>query len=152
VLNVEDYNFKTQENAYTPVGAYAQSKIANIYMANYIDRHFGRQGIHATSVHPGGIMTPLTKYLPADFVETWLKEPENRNYSKSTEQGAATTVWAAVGKEWEGKGGKYLENVQVSPPMREGQAQTEPGHAEYAYDEEKEETLWADSLKMVGLE
>ena len=27
---------------------------------------------------------------------------------KSPEQGAATTVWAAIGQEWEKKGGEYL--------------------------------------------
>jgi len=33
---------------------------------------------------------------------------------KTIPQGAATTVWAAIGKDLEGKGGKYLEDVKVS--------------------------------------
>lgn len=32
--------------------AYGQSKIANIYMANEIDRRYGSQGLHALSLHP----------------------------------------------------------------------------------------------------
>ena len=39
---------------------------------------------------------------------------------KSVQQGAATTVWAAIGAELEGRGGRYLENVSVSRPMAEG--------------------------------
>jgi NAD(P)-dependent dehydrogenase (short-subunit alcohol dehydrogenase family) len=120
-------------------------------MANYIDRHFGPKGIHATSVHPGVILTPLAKHLPAEFFTNWMEQPGQPDNLKSTEQGAATTVWAAVAKEWEGKGGKYLGNVQVGPPMGEGQPH-EPWHAKHAFDEETEERLWADSLKMVGLE
>ena len=38
----------------------------------------------------------------------------------SPEQGTATTVWAAVGRDLEGKGGKYLERCGVGQPYREG--------------------------------
>lgn len=34
--------------------------------------------------------------------------------TKNISQGAATSVWAAVGKDLEGKGGKYLEDAKVS--------------------------------------
>ena len=36
-----------------------QSKTANIWTANEIDRRYGAQGLHATSVHPGIIGTNL---------------------------------------------------------------------------------------------
>ncbi|TAQ88587.1 hypothetical protein B7494_g3096 [Chlorociboria aeruginascens] len=36
-----------------------------------------------------------------------------QNYIKSLEQGAATTVFAAISKEFENEGGMYLENCQV---------------------------------------
>jgi NAD(P)-dependent dehydrogenase (short-subunit alcohol dehydrogenase family) len=39
--------------------AYGQSKTANILMANEIERRYGGQGLHATSLMPGGIMTGL---------------------------------------------------------------------------------------------
>lgn len=69
---------------------------------------------------------------------------------KSTEQGAATTVWAAVAAEWEGTGGKYLEDVSVSGPMGE-QVVLAPGYAPHAYDEEAAEKLWNVSNELVGL-
>ncbi len=70
---------------------------------------------------------------------------------KSTAQGAATTVWAAVAKVWEKEGGKYLEDCQVSPPMPEAPAPGDIGHAKWAYNEGGEEKLWVDSEVMVGL-
>lgn len=42
---------------YDPLGAYGQSKLAQIYLANYVDRHYGDRGLHALSVMPGGILT-----------------------------------------------------------------------------------------------
>ncbi|CAM6096865.1 unnamed protein product [Calypogeia fissa] len=144
-----DYNF--QKGDYSPFGAYGQSKTAMIYMANYIDRHFGPHGIHANSLHPGSIWTPLQRHLKDEEMQGWKENPDAVANVKSPEQGAATTVWAAVGKEWEGKGGKFLEDVQITSPAKEGATETDPGYAKWAFDAEKEDRLWADSLKMVGL-
>ena len=73
-------------------------------------------GLHATAVHPGLIMTALGKHLdPAEAKS--LMTPEVLAAMKSPEQGAATTVWAAVGRQWEGVGGKYLEDCSVSQPF-----------------------------------
>lgn len=33
-------------------------------------------------------------------------------YIKTTQQGAATSVWAAIAKDLKDKGGKYLESMQ----------------------------------------
>lgn len=66
---------------------------------------------------------------------------------KSVEQGAATTILAAVGKDFEGKGRLYLEDCAVTELTTDNMS----GHAAWAFDEEKEERLWQDSLKMVGL-
>lgn len=70
---------------------------------------------------------------------------------KSAEQGAATTVWAAVAKDWEGKGGVYLEDCQVSKPAKEGYSLLDPGHEKYAYNEENEGKLWRASCELVGM-
>ncbi|KAI1169142.1 putative oxidoreductase,short chain dehydrogenase [Nemania serpens] len=129
--------------------AYGQSKLAQIYMANYVDRNFSPNGIHALSLMPGGIATNLQKHIPAEVKEGWMKDPQILNFGKSLEQGAATTVLAAVGKEWEGKGGKYLEDCQVaaSQPLVPGMK----GVKDYAYDEVKENKLWELTLKTLSL-
>jgi hypothetical protein len=82
----------------------------------------------------------------------WKKNPDVEKYMKSTEQGAATTVLAAIGKEYEGVGGKYLEDCGEWGPVKEGEYYPfDFGYGEHAFDEEKEARLWKESLKMVGL-
>ena len=46
-----DYGLK--QRGYHPVVAYGQSKTANIYMANEIDRRYSTAGLHALSGHAG---------------------------------------------------------------------------------------------------
>ncbi|VUC31651.1 unnamed protein product [Clonostachys rosea] len=141
-----DFNLKN----YDPLKSYGQSKLAQIYMANYVDRHFGPQGIHALSLMPGGITdTNLSKYTPKEMVDSFSKDPVLSKWIKSREQGAATTVLAVIGQEWEGKGGKYLEDCAVATPKI-----TMPGLdgvSDYAYDEGKETRLWELTLKTLGL-
>ncbi|KAI0450041.1 short chain dehydrogenase [Xylaria acuta] len=144
----DDFQLKGPD-AYSPWGAYGQSKLAQIYMANYVDRNFGPRGLHALSLMPGGIMTNLQKYVPEDVKRGWHESPETVNFLKSTEQGAATTVVAAVGKEWEGKGGKYLEDCR--PATFEPLITTMSGVKRYAYDEAKENRLWELTRRTLGL-
>lgn len=69
---------------------------------------------------------------------------------KSAEQGAATTVWAAIGKEWEGKGGKYLEDCAISQPCENEASALAPGHSPRIYDAEAAKKLWDISDMLVG--
>lgn len=134
--------------------AYGQSKTANIYMANEIERRFGAQGLHAWSLHPGGIGTGLSVHLDPKVMEAFMAMPDLMRSMKSPEQGAATTVVAAVDKELEGKGGKYLDNTAVSPPVKpedEGNLMA-TGFASWTYDEEAAKKLWTVSSEIVGVE
>lgn len=146
----DDYNFEHTE--YSPWAAYGQSKTANIYMANEIERRYGSQGLHALSLHPGGILTGLQVHVSAEMKESWFSDGVINMQFKNNAQGAATTVYAAIGKDWEGKGGRYLENCGESDPVQEPRIPSSPGYAPHAYDEEKEKKLWLDSLEMVGFE
>ncbi|KAJ2977555.1 hypothetical protein NUW58_g7774 [Xylaria curta] len=145
----DDFQLK-KPDAYTPWGAYGQSKLAQIYMANYVDRHFGPLGLHALSLMPGGIMTGLQKYVTEDVMQGWLSDSKTQKFLKNTEQGAATTVLAAVGKEWEGKGGKYLEDCRVA--RSEPLVKTITGVMPYAYDEVKENRLWELTRQTLGIQ
>ncbi|KAH6676098.1 retinol dehydrogenase [Plectosphaerella plurivora] len=146
----DNYNYKKGE--YTPWGAYGQSKTANIYMANEIERRYGARGLHATSLHPGGIQTGLSKFVPAEVVQSMLADRDLIKSIKSPEQGAATTVWAAIGQEWATKGGKYLVDCTVGKPAPDAQTTWGPYYASWAYDVEKATRLWEDSLRIVGVE
>jgi NAD(P)-dependent dehydrogenase (short-subunit alcohol dehydrogenase family) len=87
------------------VPVYGQSKTANIWMANEIERRYASLGVHGLSVHPGFIKTSILRHLDAEIVS---KFEAYGPVLKSTEQGAATTVWAAVSPQWEGKGGRCV--------------------------------------------
>jgi NAD(P)-dependent dehydrogenase (short-subunit alcohol dehydrogenase family) len=147
INDTDNYNF--QKSKYDPSVAYGQSKTANIYMANEIERRFASRHLHATSVHPGLIQTGLTRHMPPDA----FKGMEHLYPTmKSVEQGAATSVWAAVGEQWKNDGGKYLVDCAIAEPYQEGDDKfMASGYAPWAYDVEKAERLWIDSLKIVGL-
>ncbi|KAF5702960.1 reductase [Fusarium globosum] len=143
-------NYAFEHGDYDPNIAYAQSKTANIYMANEIERRYGAKHLHATSVHPGVVATGLTRHMPPDV----FKGMEHiYPMMKSVEQGAATTVWAAVSEAWKHDGGKYLVDCNVAKPAVDGDdGMIGPGYARHAYDVDKAARLWKDSLTLVGLE
>lgn len=146
-INLDDLNF--DETEYTPLGAYSQSKLANILFANELDRRYQSQNLRALSLHPGGILTPLTRYLPT--VEDIKADKQLYSTIKDPGQGAATTVWGAVAKEWEGKGGVYLDEVAegwLTPPDA---LYYHGGYAPQAFDPPTEKRLWDVSLKLTGL-
>lgn len=146
----DNYNF--QKGGYNPWVAYAQSKTANIYMANEIDRRYGDKGLHATSLHPGAIETSLGKHMDSKLVEQFKQNPELLKKLKSPQQGAATTVIAAIGSDWENKGGKYLDDcAETQLGVDDGDVEGY-GYVSHTFDPEKEARLWRDSLKIVGLE
>ncbi|KAL5603989.1 hypothetical protein FOVSG1_006739 [Fusarium oxysporum f. sp. vasinfectum] len=127
-----NYNFeKTEYNQWV---AYGQSRTANIYMANEIERRYGSRGLHANIV-----------------LAAMQTNPHIPKMMKSPEQGAATTVWAAIGKEWENKGGEYLAECWKTVRGNDKHDIVGEGFAGHAYDPENEARLWEDSLQMVGL-
>ncbi|KAJ9604654.1 hypothetical protein H2200_010768 [Cladophialophora chaetospira] len=144
-INFNDLQLEAP-GAYTPSIAYGQSKTATIYMSNEIDRRYGSKGIHSLSLHPGGIWTGLQIHMDTS------KFKGNRDIErtmKNCEQGAATTVWAAIDREWEGQGGKYLSNCQNAAPASEIGRE---GYAAWAYDAEAEARLWTEACRLVGVE
>ncbi|KAF9776837.1 hypothetical protein IL306_004923 [Fusarium sp. DS 682] len=143
----DDFNFEKED--YNPWLAYGQSKTANIYFASELERQYGNQGLHGLSVHPGSILTNLGKHVNLATLD--LDGPL-KNVLRNRAQGAATTVYAAVSKDWEGRGGKYLADCKEESPMRPGLEPTsvELGHAAWIYDEEAERKLWEESNRMVA--
>jgi hypothetical protein len=74
------------------------------------------------------------------------------NIMMNAEQGASTSVWVAVSRELEGRGGKYLERNQIREPAKmDGFKPIDPGYFECTYDEEKAGKLYDHSLKLVRL-
>ncbi|KAL7812090.1 NAD(P)-binding protein [Trichoderma aethiopicum] len=151
-IRFDDINFD-QENEYQPLLGYAQSKTANIYMAFEIERRYGANGVHGLAVHPGGIAgTRLNRMTPETQLNSVISNPSIARKMKSAEQGAATTVWAAVASEWGTKGGVYLEDCQESEPWNGDMTPLSPGYAAHIHDAKSAARLWDVSLEMIGLD
>jgi len=118
-------------------------------MANQIERLYGKQGLHGLAVSPGAIRSRAQRYDDPEHLEKQLVVL--KNILKSTSQGAATQVWAAVGKELEGKGALYLEDCAMGKEAA-GDDIISGGYAPFAFNEEAEKKLWDLSCKMVGID
>jgi len=85
----------------------------------------------------------------------WLDQDGNRVNGpgpgwKTVEEGAATTVWAAVAPELEGVGGKYLDNCAIGQPWT-GEGEVPFGYyAPYVLDPGHAERLWTLSESLVA--
>ncbi|KAH4601322.1 hypothetical protein HBI73_193730 [Parastagonospora nodorum] len=137
-VHVGDYHYDATE--YSPWDAYAQSKTANIWMAK---RHRAPLWCPQFALH---VLELAALSSDEALVCTF----------KSSAQGAATQVYAAVSKEWASKGGRYLSGM-VEQGSREEVGREEgmfeyanEGYAAWCYDTDGEERLWEDSLGMAG--
>ncbi|RXG48353.1 hypothetical protein VDGE_30441 [Verticillium dahliae] len=137
----EPANYNLEKTKYDEWVSYGQTKTANIYMANEIERRCGSQGLHATILHPGGISTGLMQHMDPAILLAMQQDEALFKTMKSPQQGAATTVWAAIGHKWEKKGREYLADCQKTTRGNDDHEITGAGFAGHAYDTEKEGRL-----------
>jgi NAD(P)-dependent dehydrogenase (short-subunit alcohol dehydrogenase family) len=136
---------------YDPWEAYGQSKTANCLFAVGLTQ----RGVPANAVAPGSIHTSLMRHMPREELAErgWLDSAGNRVNGpgwKTVEQGAATTVWAAVAPELDGVGGQYLDNCAVAEPWTADGEVPFGYYAPYALDPGHAERLWALSEKLTA--
>ena len=121
----------------------------------HLDALGRNDGVRAFAVHPGGIMTPLQRHLPREemIAAGWIDDAGTVNERfKSTEQGAATTVWAVTSVALDGLGGVYLEDVDVALPTEIGSPEARiRGVDAHAIDRDAAARLWAVSAELTGL-
>ncbi|MFL4908775.1 SDR family NAD(P)-dependent oxidoreductase [Streptomyces sp. MMS24-I2-30] len=140
---------------YDKWAAYGQAKTANALFAVHLDRLGRDAGVRAFSLHPGGILTPLQRYLPREeMVERgWIDEHGNLlnpEGFKTPEQGAATQVWAATSPRLDGMGGVYLEDCDIAGPApADGER---AGVKDWACDPEQAARLWTLSAELTGVD
>lgn len=149
-LDLDDPGFERRE--YDKWLAYGQAKSANALFALELDRRGAPHGVHAFSVHPGGIMTPLQRHMDQEEIRRlgWVDAEGNVNERfKSTEEGASTTVWAATSPLLEGHGGVYCENCDVAAPAT---ADNPAGGVHpHVRDADLAARLWTESEAMTGV-
>ncbi|HEY1906851.1 MAG TPA: SDR family NAD(P)-dependent oxidoreductase [Myxococcaceae bacterium] len=141
-VDFDDWNF--ERKPYDRWVAYGQSKSANALFAIGANA----RGVKSFSVHPGGILTGLGKFMTPEETDSLVTRA--RNMMKTVEQGAATTVWAAVSHQLDALGGVYCENCNIAEPVPADSQETR-GVRPWAMDPALAERLWALSEKITGL-
>lgn len=146
-FNFDDPSYLTRP--YDKWQAYGESKTANILFTVALDLRTRERGVRAFAVHPGVIMTNLSRHMEeADLIALNERNPSGEPLVfKSLEQGAATTVWAASSPHLAGRGGIYLENCQIAPAAVQGKS---IGVESYAVNPAAAERLWTLSEELVG--
>ncbi len=136
-----------QRRPYDKWLAYGQAKTANVLFAVGLERRLGARGVHANALHPGGIMTELSRHLQPEDMQFLQARTRGMKF-KSVEAGAATSVFAATAPELEGRGGLYLEDCHVAAVNDAPDALD--GVKSYALDPQSAERLWEVSENLVG--
>jgi len=146
-MDFDDPNYRQRD--YEKWSAYGQSKTANALFAVGLDDRLKSRGIRVFAVHPGVIMTELSRHMvQEDYQLLSASLPEGQEMVfKSVEQGAATSVWAATSPELAGEGGIYLEDCQIAEASATG---ANGGVESYAVDHDAADRLWQLSENLVG--
>ncbi|GAB7044090.1 MULTISPECIES: SDR family NAD(P)-dependent oxidoreductase [Catenuloplanes] len=135
---LDDVNFENRP--YDPWAAYGQAKTATVLFAVEATRRWAADGIYANAVSPGGVMTNLQRHIPAETRARWATAP----ILKTPQQGAATTVVAAIAPQFDRIGGRYLEDCTeaevIDDDAEAGLA--DPGVRRWALDPAAARRLW----------
>lgn len=150
-LDLDDVGF--EHRPYDPLEAYGAAKTANVLHAVELDRRHRDSGVRAFAVHPGGIHTELGRYMDGEVRGRLGSMMASGGVRwKSVEQGAATSVWAAVHPDLDGRGGVYLEDCGLAPVVPDGSdlGVNDPGVLARAVDPERGRALWEVSARLVA--
>jgi NAD(P)-dependent dehydrogenase (short-subunit alcohol dehydrogenase family) len=147
----DDIHFQRRE--YDPQAAYAQSKTANSLFAVEASRRWVTDGIVANAVNPGGVSTGLQR----DFTQKQkdylaAAEASGAFVYKTAQQGAATTLVAAVAPEFARTGGHYLDDGREAYTAANDADLFDHSHGvkEWALDPGAARKLWTVSLNLIG--
>jgi NAD(P)-dependent dehydrogenase (short-subunit alcohol dehydrogenase family) len=137
-----DYRFRS----YDPLSGYAQSKTAEILFAVGATQRWAKDGILVNAVNPGAIATELQRHVGGK-----LATPVDQQ--KTVQQGASTTIFAAVSPQLEGIGGRYFNDNTEATTADERSTDPEvlvTTVARYALDPDGADRLWALSERFLG--
>ena len=128
-------NLPYAKSDYSVMKAYGQAKLCNALMGSELQSRYGDQGLTACSVHPGNMVTTdFGRESALTRIAFKLFSP----FTKSPNQGAATTVVCALHEPASDIAGKYFSHCQPLDTTAE------------VKNVEVAETLWTRSEKLVA--
>jgi WW domain-containing oxidoreductase len=105
---------------YTALGAYGQSKLANLLFAKHLATRLPHSDQTANSLHPGVIATNLTRHINPLMISLFSALGPALAL-KSVPQGAATQCYLAAHSDAAPISGEYFSNCNVAQPSANGQ-------------------------------
>lgn len=130
------YDQLQDRKAYSPLGNYSYSKLADMLFAKALSRRLqqAKSKVTVNACHPGACSTELFRYDPVTNV---LMFPA-RLVMRSALRGAMSSIYLAIAPELENVSGEYFfDQIPRTPnPI--------------ALDEEAQELLWTKSVEWTG--
>ncbi|XP_007253598.3 retinol dehydrogenase 12 [Astyanax mexicanus] len=132
-IRLDDIN---SEKSYAPRRAYGQSKLANILFTRSLAKRLKGTGVTVYSLHPGVVRSDLWRNLSKPIqAAVKILTP----FSKSTTQGAQTSIYCSVEPQLERESGGYYSDCAPAICSRE------------ASDDEMAQKLWELSCHMLDI-
>jgi NAD(P)-dependent dehydrogenase (short-subunit alcohol dehydrogenase family) len=104
------------KDKFRPMKAYGQAKLCNALMAVELQRRFADQGLTACYLHPGTMVTTdIGRDSALVRFAMWLASP----FTKTANQGAATSVFCATWDDRGELGGNYFSHCRKAKPSAE---------------------------------
>lgn len=153
-IDLDDLHFT--KRPYDKFVSYGESKSATSLFAIELDKRGREHGVRAFAVHPGAVLSGLTRHLSNEDLAAWgVRRNEDGTYTssggfKTAEQGAATSVWCAVSPMLEGKGGVYCEDVDIAE-LVSSDSSLQRGVRSWAIDPVLAEKLWTLSEELLHI-
>ena len=132
-----DFDDLQAARSYGGIGAYANSKLANILFTTELARRLDGAGVTANALHPGVVATGLAGDATGLMALGWKFA---KNFMISPEKGARTSIYLAESAEVGGISGRYFSNCREAPT------------AAAARDADTAAQLWKVSAGLAGLE
>ncbi|KAF0311936.1 WW domain-containing oxidoreductase [Amphibalanus amphitrite] len=114
-LSAEDFTLEKLSrpaDKYTGIVAYNDSKLCNNLFAAELHRRWRPKGVTVSCVHPGNM---VSSSLSRHWWLWRLLFAAVRPFTKSLQQAASTSVYAATAPELDGLGGLYFNNCCACP-------------------------------------
>ncbi|KAA0704777.1 Retinol dehydrogenase 12 [Triplophysa tibetana] len=132
-IQLDDIN---SEKSYSPRRAYGQSKLANILCTRSLAKRLQGTDVTVYSLHPGVVQSELFRNLgKAAQIAVKVISP----FTKTTVQGAQTTIYCAVEPELDKESGGYYSDCAPARCSRE------------AVNDEMAQKLWELSCQALGI-
>lgn len=130
-----DFDDLQLEKSFSPMKAYGNAKLCNIYFTKELVKRYGSSGISAYALHPGVVNTGFGDSLKGIFKAGWgMMKP----FLLTPEKGASTSVYLATKEGIESLSGNYFKKSKVAPVSR------------LAKDEQVAEKLWTVSEQLIA--